>query len=118
MSFVIETDKELKGNKYIFKISVKEVTAVDQALLTGFGEPEIDTGGTIVGPSDTKVFPTSVKRLPSGFPLTITVDGKDFVDPSGLANAYIAELLARIATAIADLRLNSDGFTGEFTTTI
>jgi hypothetical protein len=118
MSIQVKVEKDLALNDYQVKFSIQDVSGSDQELIDAFGEPQVQIGGTITGPSDVTTLPAAERGIPSGFPVLQTFDGDDFVDAEGLANAYITEILLRITTAMVDLRTGSDTFTGESVTTI
>ena len=118
MSVQVKIEKELTSNVYSVKVSIQDISGSDTELTSAFGEPLIQVGGTITGPSDTKTLPAAERALPSGFPVLETFDGDDFTDAEGLANAYSTEILARITTAMTTLRAKADTFTGESVSTI
>lgn len=118
MSVQVKVEKELTSGVYTTKFSIQDVSGSDTELIEAFGEPQIQVGGTITGPSDVKTLPAAFRGLPSGFPVMESFDEDDFVDAEGLANAYVTEILTRITTELGILRAKSDSFTGETVTTI
>lgn len=116
MSFKIVTDKSVSDNKYKVTISIPkdEISAVDSELLVQFGEPEVQVGGTVTGPTNVVTLPPLLRRIPSGFPHSESFDGDDYIDAEDLANTWAATTLAAITAAIDDLRTNSAaGFEGQ-----
>ena len=118
MSIQVKVEKELTNNVFSTKFSIDNVSGSDQELIDAFGEPQVQIGGTIVGPSDTTTLPAAERGIPSGWPVLESFDGDDFVDAEGLANAYVTEILTRITTEMLALRTGADAFTGESVTTI
>ena len=118
----IYVKQSIQDNTYIFTFVVKDVSEADSILLSKYGEPDIDFGGTFDdGDGHSFTIPSNIQSLTSSFPVTVRVDVT--VPPfnantSILLTLYRTAMVTRITTAFTTLRTTTDGFTGEFLTNI
>lgn len=101
----------------------------DIELMTQFGEPEINVGGSIeyiydedVGSSsgDTEIrvkdFPTELVRVLHGFPYSRIFDARDyesFDEAKAVAEAWKVDVVDKIGDAVLELRSKSTSFATE-----
>jgi len=116
--------RDLANNRYSLKVETSDLTPAETELINDFGEPDVVIGG-LIDPSDPNLFvsgytPQSTapftiakvtKKIPSGFPYTITIDGNS--NSSALAN--ITDVQNHVERVIADawnaLKTQSDTWT-------
>lgn len=119
MAIHVKTTKELKNNNYIVKMETLDWPTSDTDLISEFGEPTVEVGGTIpVAGDDPYVLPTKQSLIKSGFPVTQTFDGVAFANAQERADSWKIEVLARITTVMGLLRAKADTFTGETTNNV
>lgn len=84
----------------------------DLKLMQLFSEPEIDLGGSFVGPPAYEL-PSRLVRIKTGSPFSQSFDARDYADADERAVVWDAAIQAKIIAAVAALRALSDTFTGE-----
>jgi hypothetical protein len=91
----------------------------DKKLMSQFGEPEIDLGGTFLEDTANEfTLPTKKAKLRSDFPYTSSFDSRDsdFSENTKIkVEGYRDAIVARFTDAMTDLREIEDTFTGERT---
>jgi len=106
----------------VFKQTVytAEWAQSDQDLMTKFGEPLVEVGGTFDNGSGLifTLDPKQVKIM-TGFAAGVLQTFNGATDPQAEAKCLYwgTQVEARIATEVANLRANDDNFSGETTTT-
>lgn len=106
-------------NNDIYKVSLttEDWSQGDIQLMTKFGEPEIDLGGTFnMSPSYT--LPESLARVMSDSPFVQSFDHRDDEDAETRAAFWGATLVVRIEAAVTALRDLSDTYTHEEITNV
>lgn len=106
----IRTFKRLRDGVYGVAVHTEAWSEGDQALMTRFGEPQIDVGGTI---TEYVSLDSQLKRVMTESPFSAKFDSRDDAAAMQSANAWADEIAARIQEAVLDLRQNVDGFSGE-----
>jgi len=98
----------------IYKVTLytQDWSEADKDLMAKFGEPEIDVGGNFTGPPAYDLSSKLVKIM-SESPFTQGFDSDDYGDAEDRAEVWKDEVSARISTAVAILRGNTDDFSGE-----
>jgi hypothetical protein len=91
----------------------------DKKLMSQFGEPEIDLGGTFLEDTENEfTLPTKKAKLRSDFPYTSSFDSRDsdFSENTKIkVEGYRDAIVTRFTDAMTDLREIEDTFTGERT---
>jgi len=124
----VKTLISTSDNRYRVEISVYDFSAVEEELVSQFGEPIIEIGGSFAG-SETRpgeAVPTTVnfelpaeqRRWDSDFPVVKIFDLDDDVDSDVKAKVFGDEIVSRLQTAKNALVAQSAAFTGETTITI
>jgi hypothetical protein len=113
----IRTFYTLQNDVYRVKIMTEDWSEGDQNLMSLFGEPEIDLGGSFTGPPAYDLGSNLVKIL-SESPFTQSFDSRDYVDAEDRANVWGAEIAVRITAAVAALRAMSDSYSREDVVTV
>lgn len=108
MKFTVE--KELKNNTYYVVIRTENFDAVDEELFHDFNEPFIEVGGDIYSADATPLLlttlPTAQRRIQSQFPVFMRFQDQE------IAEAWIRTVELRMVTAMNELRMKLDDFTG------
>jgi hypothetical protein len=110
MAYFVQIDKTLADSQYTVKISLKEITANDRALIDKYGAPVVNFGGSFTGPP-AFTLPDLNRNLETGLPVVQVFDGVADVQAESKANVWEAENIAKMTTALTTLRGNSDSFT-------
>ena len=100
-----------------FSLDYKALSESDKQLVSQFGEPLIDTGGTfLAGTPEEYTLPSNFIRIFSELPFTQSFDSKS----TTFATATLSKVtefkvvfLSRFDAALATLRASVDNFTGE-----
>ena len=108
----IRTFKTLEDDIFRVTIYTQDWSEGDTALITKFGEPEIDLGGSFTGPP-LYTLPTNLVNIKSESPFNQSFDTSDFADAQDRADVWAAEIATRITTAVSTLRTDADDYTGE-----
>lgn len=103
------TIKDLNNNVYSVQLSM-EYKQADLDLMSDFGEPVIDVGGSFTGPP-AYTLPSNERKIKSQFPVSQVFDGNADVNAKDKANVWASEVQSRMSAALATLRLNLDDFT-------
>jgi hypothetical protein len=103
--------------KIVFDLEADKLSASDKDLISKFGEPRIDTGGTFSTGSNQYTLPSNIIRVVTELPFTQSFDST--TAPFNTATAVKAQAFqdsftTKYTTAFATLRANPDTFTGEF----
>lgn len=107
----------LVNNVYKVSIYTEAWSEGDKNLMSNFGEPEIDLGGSFTGPPAFDL-PNNLVRVMSEVPFTQSFDGGDYADADDRANVWGTKVSSRIVAAITTLRANADDFTREEVETV
>lgn len=119
----LRVNQSIENTKRVF-LFVHDLTALSQSdkdLLTKFGEPEINLGGTFTTSSVDWTLPNNYVKIVSGMPARVEFDVT--VAPFSTSTAdrlatYRTTITSRFSTAITDLRANGDTFTNEYVTQV
>jgi len=115
----VKTVKTIIGDVYNVSIETGEWSQGDVDLMTRFGEPSLDLGGTFTTASLVDFsLAAELRKLKNESPFTQGFDVDDNADAEERANAWATEIASRISTAVLALRANTDEFTGEAVVTI
>lgn len=123
----ISTHIDLVANRYRVTVEVHSPTAHEAETLAQYGEPLVETGGTVTGSatrpgegatSVTLSLPAEQRRLLADFPLVRVFDLGDDADADVQARVYADTIASRVASARNALMSNSSHFIGETTTTL
>jgi len=106
---------KLEGDVYRVTLMTQDWSEGDQELMSKYGEPEIDLGGSFDGPF---TLPNDLRRIMSESPFTERFDIADSALAEARAGVWETEISARITTAMTTLRANTDDFTKEEVETI
>lgn len=110
------TFKTLTDSVFSVSLYTEDWSQNDLDLMEKYSEPEIDLGGIFETPDFT--LPGQLVRIKSDAPFHMSFDKNDFADAEERAGRWATDILARLASAIADLRTQSDTFTDESVVTI
>jgi hypothetical protein len=115
----IRTFKKLEAGVYRVSIYTEDWSELDRKLMAKFAEPEIDLGGEFAGaPSVAFDLDNDLVRVMTESPFTAAFDIDDYADAYDRAELWAATIATRIASAVATLRLNADGYTSESVTEV
>jgi hypothetical protein len=124
MSAILKVTRNIDNDiwKITFSIDPLKLSEADKQLMAKFGEPEINVGGTIDGPTiqgeETEyTLPAKYIKIRSGLPYTREFDSKTTpfnTHTQEKAEAYQAAFVSRYTQALVELRANEDTFSGEF----
>lgn len=95
----------ISGNAYHVQIGPDDrlsgsgLTPVEYEAFARFGEPVIDCGGTFTLGEGTFTLPANELRYPSQFPILQLFALDDFADAGDRADAFRAQILAKLAAA-------------------
>jgi hypothetical protein len=107
---------KLEGDIYKVTLVTEDWSELDMELMAKYGEPEIDLGGDFTVP--TFSLPNDLRSVMSASPFTERFDKDDNADAEDRAGSWETAISARITTAMATLRANTDSFTKEEVETI
>lgn len=102
----------LSNQKYKVVLYLEEFTELETKLMKKFGEPEIDVGGSFTGPP-AFTLDSDLKKIRAESPFEVVFDGQSDIDAQDKATAWRNEMTTRINTAITDLLVLNDTFSGE-----
>jgi hypothetical protein len=124
----IRTTIDLIANAYHVIFEIVSVSALETELIRQFGEPEVETGGTISGsatvPGDqsptavTFTVPVRIRQVPTEFPFKQVFSLDDNVQAGLMAAVYRTTIEARLSAARTALISQSPDFVGETVTTL
>jgi len=119
----IRTFYSIENGVYKVSVNTEDWSENDRRLIYKFGEPEIETGGTIdyvpeEGPIEHLVLDSCHRRIYTGSPITRTFDSRDAVHAKEFANAWADRTIGQIGTEYAALHAKSDDFTREIVNTL
>ena len=116
---VIRTTYEVINDVFFVKVETLSYSANDLELMTKFGEPTVDAGGTFDYDSNKQFVLTSkMCYINKSFPVTQSFDDTSVPDAEDKADAWGTEMIARITAAVGNLRALSDEFTRQESTTV
>ena len=108
--------KTLVDNKYAAEFDTT-LTQSEQDLVTNFGEPLVDFGGSFTGPP-AFTLASNVREINSGVPYSYEMDSDVDVDAETKMGVYVTEMRAKFISEITTLRAKSDGWTGQTIETV
>lgn len=124
MSAILKITRSIDNDiwKITFSLDPLKLAESDKQLMAKFGEPEINVGGVIEGPTiqgeDTEyTLPAKYIKIRSGLPYTQEFDSRTVpfnTHTQEKAEAYQTAFVARYTQALAELRANEDTFSGEY----
>jgi len=114
MAYVLKVTKSLANNIYTVILTAESVSQADLDLMTEYGEPIIDIGGSFTGPP-IFTLASKEKKIRTGFPVIQQFDGNADDDAEDKANAWTSENKAKILSALVTLRANVNAFSSEVT---
>lgn len=106
---------------FLFINDMAALAQSDRALITKFGEPEINLGGAFTTDTVDWTLPDSFVKIISGLPVRRDVDVSVAPFLTNTANrlaTYRATITTRFSAAISALRANNDVFTNEYVTQV
>ena len=106
---------------FLFINDLAALSQADRELITKFGEPEINLGGTFTTDSVDWTLPDSFVKIVSGLPVRKDVDVTVAPFATNTANrlaTYRTTVTSRFSTALSTLRANNDAFTNEYVTQV
>lgn len=124
MSAILKITRSIDNDiwKITFSLDALKLSESDKQLMNKFGEPEINVGGVIGGPtiqgeSTEYTLPNKYIKIRSGLPYTQEFDSRTApfnTHTQEKAEAYQTQFVARYTEALTTLRLNEDTFSGEY----
>ena len=108
--------KEILDNTYSAEFKT-EFPKQELDLITKFGDPEVNFGGTITGPP-AFTLPDAYRKMKAGLPYTYSIDGNGDAQAKDKMLAWITEIRARLVSAINTLRSQTDDYSGEIVETV
>jgi hypothetical protein len=114
---ILRITKALTDNKYKVTLSPENWSSQDLELMTKYGEPEVETGGTgsLLPAFSFSTYPAKIK---TDFPFSREIDADAEADAEDMMDNWATEMQTRISTAMSTLRGNTDSFTGVSAVTI
>jgi hypothetical protein len=104
---------------FFVKTETLSYSAADLELMTKFGEPTVDAGGTFdYGVAQQFTLASKTCFINKSFPITQSFDATSVPDAEEKAEAWATEMISRITTAVTNLRALSDTFSRQETTTV
>jgi hypothetical protein len=115
----IRTTYEVVNDVFFVKVETLNYSANDVDLMSKFGEPTVDAGGTFDYNTNKQFVLTSkMCYILKSFPITQSFDATSVPDAEDKADAWGAEMVVRITAAVTNLRALSDDFTRQESTTV
>lgn len=126
----IRAFKSIQDGLYTVRLVTEEWSQEDMRMMTNFGQPTVDLGGTFDGvdelgspppdalPDVTYTLPTRVVGVKTDSPFEQAFDIRDYADAEDRARLWQLVVTERIATAVVTMRSQADTFTGEEVTTV
>ncbi|CAK0744918.1 hypothetical protein CCP3SC5AM1_1260004 [Gammaproteobacteria bacterium] len=120
----LRTYQTMENTDYVFTFASEpqDVSSNDKALMTKYGEPEINLGGTFTLAQLTYTLPDQFVKILSGFPVKVkfSPDAAPWSDTNldNKFDLYRTTIETRFSAAYTALRANDDTFTGEYVTNI
>lgn len=108
--------KTILDNKFSAKIATS-VNDTEKELISKFGEPTINVGGSFTGPPSFSE-PNSYRKIVNGFPWTFKKDGDADSESQEKVEVWAEEIEDRLTTEIATLKGKTDDFSGESAVTV
>lgn len=132
MPILLKTKKLIDNDvcKVLFSLDVSSLPESDKELLSKFGEPKINIGGTyLTGTPNAFTLPNKYIRVKSDLPLTQEFDAKSEANydaapatartaAQAKANAFQSTFTQAYTAAFVSLRTYNDTFTSEYITNI
>ena len=120
----IRTFNSINNDVYtvVFDQDRTAISQSDKDLITKYGEPLIDVGGTFLAATGNEyTLPSQFIRIVSDLPFTQTFDST--TAPFNTATVtkvtqFVTDTLTKIEDAVTTLRANTDTFSGETVTNI
>lgn len=111
---------KLENGVYVITIVTEDWSERDRQLMTKYGEPSIDLGGSFYDDTPYVDFslPENLVLIFSESPFTQRFDLRDYPDAENMAITWKNEIVLRLSEAIATLRANDDTFTREEVLTV
>ena len=96
---------------YTVSLATEDWSQGDKDLMTEFGEPQIDLGGSFTTPTFT--LPNKLVSILSDSPFVQSFDSRDHADADDRADRWATDVSARLVASVNTLRSNSDSFSRE-----
>lgn len=111
----IRSFRDLLNGVFTVSMRTEDWSQEDQRLMTQFGEPEIDIGGTFDLDGDSFELPSQLVRIATDLHrLRASFDRRDHEDARDRALAWETRVMEDIAAAVATLREHGpDTYTAE-----
>jgi len=104
--------KYIEGDVFKVDIRATDYSQVELEKMASFGEPEINLGGTFVGPPP-YTLADSYAKIKTGVPFLAAFDVRDHADAEDRADVWAAAIVVRLKAEITTLRATIDSYTGE-----
>ena len=116
----IRTFKSVENGVYKTIIRTEDWSQLDKELMSKYGEPEVNAGGTIVSQYSGAdlVLPDFYVGVMSESPFSKLFDSRDYDDADVRAATWAAHMAHSIREAVQTLRESYDGFTTEEVETV
>jgi hypothetical protein len=119
MSLILQVTRAIENDVWslTFSVDKSKISQSDLNLISKFGEPTINVGGTFGTSPDQYSLPNQYIGIVSGLPYTQTFDSTSApfnTNTQTKAVAYQTAIVANYTAALNTLRSNTDNFTGEY----
>jgi hypothetical protein len=114
----IKIEKSVTDGVYKVKFITEDFSVSETELMTKFGEPEVEMGGTFTVGSDVWSISSNLKKIETDFPVEVLFDSRDNANAMAHAMNYKNIIVVRMQTEMQTLKTNYDGFTGEETVNV
>lgn len=109
------TNTSIADGVVIVTASVHEIRPAETLLISQYGEPEVDFGGSFsgAGNSDPDLvelefeLPGRLRKIPSGLPLTQAFPLDQYLDAPAHAKLWVELIVGRLTNAMVTLNANS-----------
>lgn len=111
---------KLENGVYKIAIHSEDWSELDRQLMTRYGEPTIDLGGSfyLSDPYEEFTLSTDLVRIMTESPFVQSFDSRDYDDAEARALAWKTEIVTRLTAAIETMRAQADTFTQEEVVTV
>jgi hypothetical protein len=119
MSLLLQVTRSIENDIWSMTFSVDrdKISQTDTQLISKFGEPTINVGGTFGSTPNQFTLPAQYIGIVSELPYTRTFDSNSApfnVNTQLKAQAYQDAIVASYTSALGTLRAQADTFTGEY----
>jgi len=114
----LKTTNVIVDNVYKITFETQDFSSSEDSLITKYGEPVVQMGGTFTVSGESYTMTSSEKKIKTDFPQTVSFDTRDSASAMLHAINYESVIYSRMIEAMNNLRVNLDGFSGETTRNI